>query len=94
MRGVALCESLLNRLRLPPFLRPALGGLIVGLLACISPQVLSSGHGALQISSVLERPSRGRGGKSEGAKKTPRIFVALAVLITSISVLELIVFGL
>jgi CIC family chloride channel protein len=58
MRGVALCESLLNRLRLPPFLRPALGGLIVGLLACISPQVLSSGHGALQISSVLERPLR------------------------------------
>jgi CIC family chloride channel protein len=56
MRGVAACETLLSRLELPPVLRPALGGLIVGLLACISPQVLSSGHGAIGMTAVLERP--------------------------------------
>jgi CIC family chloride channel protein len=58
MRGVALCETLLNRLAPPPFLRPALGGLVVGLLAWQSPQVLSSGHGALQIAPMLDRPLR------------------------------------
>ena len=58
MRGVALCETLLNRLALPVFLRPVLGGLIVGLLAWQSPQVLSSGHGALQIAPMLDRPLR------------------------------------
>src|SRR6202043_2497229 len=39
-----------------PFLRPAVGGLIVGLLGWISPQVLSSGHGAIQITAALDRP--------------------------------------
>jgi chloride channel protein, CIC family len=56
MRGVALCETVSNRLRLPSFLRPAVGGLIVGLLGWISPQVLSSGHGAIQITAALDRP--------------------------------------
>ena len=28
MRGVAVCESLLDRITLPSFLRPALGGLV------------------------------------------------------------------
>ncbi len=56
MRGVALCEALLNRPWLPPISRPALGGLIVGLLACISPQVLASGHGAIGLTDVIERP--------------------------------------
>jgi CIC family chloride channel protein len=58
MRGVALCETLLNRLALPAFMRGALGGLIVGLLALESPQVLSSGHGAIQIAPMLNRPLR------------------------------------
>ena len=58
MRSVALCETVLNRLHLPSFLRPAVGGLIVGLLGWISPQVLSSGHGAIQITAVLDRPLR------------------------------------
>lgn len=41
MGGVALCEAWLNRLRVPPFARAALGGLAVGALALASPQVLS-----------------------------------------------------
>src|SRR5438046_3030244 len=58
MRGVAFCETLLNRISLPPFVRPALGGLVVGSLALITPQILSSGHGALRLASVVERPLR------------------------------------
>jgi CIC family chloride channel protein len=56
MRGVALCEALLNRLAVRPFLRPMLGGLAVGLLALVTPQILSSGHGAIHLTSVLNRP--------------------------------------
>src|SRR6185437_12601801 len=42
MRGVALCEMLLSKTGLWPPLRPALGGLAVGLLALATPQVMSS----------------------------------------------------
>src|SRR5450631_1957278 len=44
MRGVAICETLLAKTGLWPPLRPALGGLAVGLLALLTPQVMSSGH--------------------------------------------------
>ena len=47
MRGVAACEVLFSRLRVKPAFRPMLGGAVVGLLAMVSPQVMSSGHGAL-----------------------------------------------
>jgi chloride channel protein, CIC family len=56
MRGVALCETLLARTRLWPPLRPALGGLGVGLLALITPQVMSSGHGALHFAGFVSIP--------------------------------------
>ncbi|MEH2478987.1 CIC family chloride channel protein [Nitrobacteraceae bacterium AZCC 2146] len=56
MRGVALCDSVLAKIRLWPPLRPALGGLVVGLLALITPEVLSSGHGALQVSGGFTMP--------------------------------------
>ena len=49
MRGVTLTESLFRRTRVPAWLRPTVGGLVVGGLALISPQVLSSGHEALKI---------------------------------------------
>jgi CIC family chloride channel protein len=58
MRGVALCETLLALLPTPPYVRPALGGLVVGLLALISPQVLSSGHGAIHMAAMLNSPLR------------------------------------
>jgi CIC family chloride channel protein len=56
MRGVALCETLLAKIRLWPPLRPALGGLAVGLLALLTPQVMSSGHGALHFSGIVSMP--------------------------------------
>ena len=56
MRGVALCEALLARIRLWPPLRPALGGLAVGLMALLTPQVMSSGHGALHFSGIVSLP--------------------------------------
>ena len=56
MRGVALCEALLAKTRLWLPLRPALGGLGVGLLALLTPQVMSSGHGALHFSNIVSLP--------------------------------------
>jgi CIC family chloride channel protein len=56
MRGVALCEMLLSRTGLWPPLRPALGGLAVGLLALVTPEVMSSGHGALHFGGIVSMP--------------------------------------
>ncbi|WP_108512135.1 chloride channel protein [Bradyrhizobium algeriense] len=56
MRGVALCETGLAKTRLWPPLRPTLGGLAVGLLALLTPQVMSSGHGALHFSGLVSMP--------------------------------------
>ena len=46
---VTMLEGGFTRLKVPPFVRPAIGGLVVGGLALISPQIMSSGHGALRI---------------------------------------------
>ncbi|HEX3347309.1 MAG TPA: chloride channel protein, partial [Acetobacteraceae bacterium] len=43
MRGVTLTETIFRRSGVPVWLRPAIGGVAVGVLALISPQVLSSG---------------------------------------------------
>src|SRR6202140_2849862 len=56
MRGVALCETLLSKTGLWPPLRPALGGLAVGLLALLTPEGMSSGHGALQFAEIISKP--------------------------------------
>jgi len=56
MRGVALCEALLAKIRLWQPLRPALGGLAVGAMALLTPQVMSSGHGALHFTSIVSMP--------------------------------------
>ncbi len=56
MRGVALCEALLARTRLWTPLRPALGGLAVGAMALLTPQVMSSGHGALHFTGIVSLP--------------------------------------
>jgi CIC family chloride channel protein len=56
MRGVTLCEMLLAKTRIWPPLRPALGGLVVGLLALLTPQVMSSGHGALHFAGFVSIP--------------------------------------
>jgi CIC family chloride channel protein len=49
MRGVTLTEALFRRSRVPVWLRPAIGGALVGLMSLLSPQVLSSGHAALHV---------------------------------------------
>jgi chloride channel protein, CIC family len=54
MRGVAICEAMFTRLKLRPTLRTGLGGVVVGLLALMSPQVMSSGHGALRVAGMLD----------------------------------------
>ncbi|HVZ52022.1 MAG TPA: chloride channel protein [Pseudolabrys sp.] len=56
MRGVAACERLFTRLRVAPAYRPAIAGALVGLLAMISPQVMSSGHGALHLTGIFKLP--------------------------------------
>jgi chloride channel protein, CIC family len=56
MRGVALLETLLSKTGLWPPLRPALGGLGVGLLALLTPEVMSSGHGALHFAGIVSMP--------------------------------------
>ena len=56
MRGVAACERLLAQFHVNPALRPAVGGAVVGLLAIVSPQVMSSGHGALHLTGIFKLP--------------------------------------
>jgi CIC family chloride channel protein len=56
MRGVAACETFFSRLRVRPAFRPAVGGAVVGLLAMISPQVMSTGHGALHLTGLFKLP--------------------------------------
>jgi CIC family chloride channel protein len=47
MQTVTWCEQGVRRSKLPDWARPAVGGLLLMPLAAITPQVLSSGHGAL-----------------------------------------------
>jgi chloride channel protein, CIC family len=56
MRGVAACEAILSKARVWAPLRPALGGLLVGSLALFTPQVMASGHGALELSGMIQLP--------------------------------------
>ena len=49
MTGVTWIERLFRRLRAPVWLRPCIGGTAVGLIAVIFPQILGSGHGAVQL---------------------------------------------
>ncbi len=56
MRGVTVTESLFRRSRMPAWLRPAVGGLLVGGLALISPAALSAGHGALRSALTAAIP--------------------------------------
>ena len=48
MQSVAWVERGLRRIPVPPWLRPAIGGIFLTQLAIFVPQVLGSGHGAIQ----------------------------------------------
>jgi CIC family chloride channel protein len=47
MRGVTAVEAGFRRSNIPVWGRPVLGGVLVGLLGCVTPKALSSGHSAL-----------------------------------------------
>ncbi len=47
MTGVTMVEGWFRRVELRPWLRPAAGGLALGLLALVYPEVLGSGHGGI-----------------------------------------------
>jgi len=49
MQSVTWAERALRRLPLPQWLRPAIGGVLLSATAIIVPQVLGSGHGAIQL---------------------------------------------
>ncbi len=49
MRAVTLTETAFRRSGVPGWLRPAIGGFAIGVLALVSPAVLSSGHSAMQV---------------------------------------------
>jgi chloride channel protein, CIC family len=49
MKGVAFVEETARKSFIPPYLRPLIGGALVGGLALVTPQVLSGGHGALHL---------------------------------------------
>jgi chloride channel protein, CIC family len=49
-----LFERAFNRVWLPIWIRPAIGGLCVGGMACITPQILAAGHGAMLADLHLE----------------------------------------
>ena len=47
MKGVTSIEALFRRQAVPRWARPALGGLLIGAIALVFPQVLGSGHGGI-----------------------------------------------
>lgn len=49
MRGVTAVEGLFRLSHIPAWARPALGGVAIGLMAYITPRILSSGHGAIYL---------------------------------------------
>lgn len=49
MRLVSVFERMFQKTRLPGWARPAAAGLILGLMALASPQILGSGHDSIQI---------------------------------------------
>ncbi|MGZ6015352.1 MAG: chloride channel protein, partial [Phenylobacterium sp.] len=56
MQLVAGAERLVRRSPIPQVFRPAIGGLLLGGLALISPQTLSAGHGALHLDLAVGMP--------------------------------------
>ena len=57
MQSVTWAERLLKRAPLPQWLRPAIGGLCLTQMAILLPQILGSGHGAIQFLFDHEWPA-------------------------------------
>ena len=58
MRLVALVDRAFTVSPIPYWLRPAIGGLAVGALALVTPQVLAAGHGAMLLDFQLDLPMK------------------------------------
>jgi CIC family chloride channel protein len=71
-------RDLFHRLRIPPHIKPAIGGLGVGLIALAFPQVLSMGYGWLQLAID--------GNTAQLAIGTMLVLVALKILATSLTI--------
>ncbi|MDE1173624.1 MAG: chloride channel protein [Parvibaculaceae bacterium] len=56
MKSVTWIERGLKSLPLPEWMRPGVGGLLLSLCALGSPQILGSGHGAIQYHLEMEWP--------------------------------------
>jgi CIC family chloride channel protein len=56
MRGVTAIEAGFRRSKIPIWGRPVVGGLLVGILGCITPKALSSGHSALHADINVSFP--------------------------------------
>ncbi len=58
MRAVTWCEGLFRRLPTPDWMRPAIGGAVMGVMARAVPQVLGNGQGAIQFNfdTILPLP--------------------------------------
>ena len=54
MRAVAVIEGRVKRLPGPSWMGPALGGVVLALLAIADPHTLSAGHGAMGVEIVAE----------------------------------------
>ena len=50
------CEDLFNALKIPDYLKPALGGLLLGLLLCKWPYVFGVGYGAVNLALKNQMP--------------------------------------
>jgi CIC family chloride channel protein len=56
MRMTEVFEDMFKALRIPQALRPAVGGVLIGSLALLTPQVLAAGHGAMKLDWTLDLP--------------------------------------
>ncbi len=56
MRGVTAIEAGFRRSKIPVWGRPVVGGILVGILGCITPKALSSGHSALHADINVSFP--------------------------------------
>src|SRR6516162_287542 len=54
MRSSVMFEHVFANRRLPVWIRPVIGGLCVGSLAIVTPQVLAAGHGAMLLNMHRE----------------------------------------
>ncbi|WP_408870968.1 chloride channel protein [Gluconacetobacter azotocaptans] len=58
MYSVTLTEALFRRSGMPAWMRPAVGGVVVGGMALVSPSVMSSGHWAMRVALEQGHPAR------------------------------------